>query len=80
MWKKAIILLALLCSTAQAGGLRAWAKKEARLVRRHGAGHYQPMPRGVRFVGTGTGNQTCMAGGKCSLKVRVKGATVRLWK
>ena len=66
-------------ATAEAGSLRSWAKREARLVHQRGAGHYQQMHRKARFVGTGSGNQTCRTNGRAKLTVRHKGATVRVW-
>lgn len=74
-----LICLLLLTASADAG-LRAWAKREARLVARHGVGHYQRTPPGVRFVGTGMGGRTCTASGRCKLHVRFRGYDVKIWK
>lgn len=75
-----VLAITIAVSTSvEAGSLRSWAKREAKLVHRRGAGHYQSMHPQARFVGTGTGNQTCRTNGRAKLTVRHKGSTVRVW-
>ncbi|MEP3482246.1 MAG: hypothetical protein ABJZ55_23585 [Fuerstiella sp.] len=75
-----VLVIAFSVSTSvEAGSLRSWAKREAKLVHQRGAGHYQRMHSKARFVGTGTGDQTCRTNGKARLTVRYKGSTVRVW-
>ena len=74
-----VMMIAIGLPAAEAGSLRSWAKSEAKLVHRRGAGHYQKMHPKARFVGTGSGSQTCRTHGKAKLTVKYKGSTVRVW-
>lgn len=74
-----LVIAFTVTASAEAGSLRNWAKREAKLVSKRGAGHYQRMHPKARFVGTGSGDQTCRTNGRAKLTVRHKGATVRVW-
>ena len=80
MMKLRLLMCLLILMPPCDAGLRAWAKREARLIARHGVGHYQQTPPGVRFVGVGMQGKTCMSSGRHKLHVRFRGYNVKIWK
>jgi hypothetical protein len=60
--------------------LQAWAEEECRLQAKYGrVGHFRRTPAGARFVGVGSGGQTCMTSGVPLAVAHIGGYSCRVW-